>query len=363
MQLTPLNDLHVELGANLVDFAGWEMPILYDSIINEHRFTRQHATLFDVSHMGRLFLSGPDAEALLERLNTRPIADMKIGQCRYSHVCREDGGILDDVIVSRLHERWLVVCNASNRDKIVGWIRKHSEGRQVTLDDQTLTTAMIAIQGPDTLALAKDYLTMIDLAGIKRYHCLEGSYLGINYICARTGYTGEDGYELILPAAAGRMLAGSILNAKGALEGRIKPAGLGSRDTLRLEAGMPLYGHELSESVDSLTAGQAWAVDLNKDFIGAPVLRQLQEHGMARQLVGLHIEGKRIARQDTPVEKDGGKIGVVTSGTLSPTLDMVIAMAYVDKQFAAIDTPLQVNLRGQPIAAQVVRLPFYKRSK
>lgn len=362
MNRTALFDLHVAAGGRMVDFAGWEMPLQYSGIIDEHLATRQSCTMFDVSHMGRLYLSGPDAEALLERLCTRPIASMKVGQCRYSHVCREDGGILDDVIVSRFDQRWLVVCNASNREKIVQWLRDHAAGQCVDIVDDTRQTVMVAIQGPEVMEIAEELLP-VDVADIRRYHFKSGKYMGIDYVCSRTGYTGEDGFELILPRAAGKMVASAVLTEEGAAFGRIKPAGLGARDTLRLEAGMPLYGHELSESVNSISAGQSWCVDLNKEFIGGSALRKIQADGPARVLVGLELAGKRIARQGALIELDGAPVGIVTSGTFSPSLEKVIAMAFVDQAAAKLGIQLQANIRASRAKATVVPLPFYTRGK
>lgn len=362
MNETPLHDLHVQLGARLVDFAGWHMPLVYTGIIEEHHLTRTSCTLFDVSHMGRLYLKGPDAGALLEKVCTRRMQDMVPGQCRYSHVCRPDGGILDDVIVSRLPDHWLMVCNASNRAKIVAWLNEHAGGLNLTLDDQTLQTAMIAVQGPRTFSLAEDLLPF-DPSELKRYHLRMGKYLGIDFICSRTGYTGEDGFEIILPAAAGKMLATNLLDPEGVATGQIKPAGLGARDTLRLEAAMPLYGHELSEEVDSITAGQGWCVNLDKDFIGADSLRAVKQAGPQRALVGLELTGKKIARQDAPLLHQGQTVGVVTSGTSSPTLQKVIAMGFVRSDLAAPGTEIEADVRGARVPARVVPLPFYKRPK
>ncbi|MHC4609098.1 MAG: glycine cleavage system aminomethyltransferase GcvT [Planctomycetota bacterium] len=363
MHLSPLHDLHVEFGAKLVEFAGWSMPLLYTGIIEEHQHTRNRCSVFDVSHMGRLRIGGPDAEALLQWTCTRNLGGMDDGQCRYSHVCKEDGGILDDVIVSRYAAQdWLVVCNGVNREKILAWLVQHAEGRQARVTDQTFETAMVAVQGPDTRALVRGLLP-IDLSGLKRYRCLTGSIMGFSYAILRSGYTGEDGYEAIVPAGAIRMLIPPLLGTSSQPREDIKPAGLGARDTLRLEAGMPLYGHELSEEIDPLSAGQAWCVDLSKDFIGADAVRGLDEQGLKVKLVGLEIEGRRIARQHTAVLCGGEQVGQVTSGTRSPTLGKSIAMASVASQVAAEGTKLQVNLGAKRVAATVVKLPFYSRQK
>lgn len=362
MNRTCLYDLHIRLGAKMVEFGGWEMPLMYTGIIEEHLATRSDCTMFDISHMGRVYVSGGEATNFLENLCTRRIGDMQAGQARYSHMCRPDGGILDDLIVSRLDaERYLVVCNASNREKICNWLRQHAAGRNVQIDDQTISTAMIAVQGPATLALADEVLPFA-VSDIKRYRFRTGKYMGVDYICSRTGYTGEDGFEIIVSRAAGKLLAENIVDSDSSVRGRVRPAGLGARDTLRLEAAMPLYGHELTEEVDSISAGQGWCVNLDKDFIGRSALQQVQEQGPRRKLVGLEVEGKRIARQDAPLHKDGRPVGVVTSGTLSPTLQKVIALGYVDAECSATGTELEANIRDKMTKARVAPPPFYKRS-
>ena len=360
---TALNDFHARMGAKLVDFAGWNMPLSYKSIIEEHNATRNNCTMFDVSHMGRVYVAGPDACTLLDLLCTRHIATMEIGQSRYSHMCKENGGILDDLIVSRFKdERFLVVCNASNREKIVTWITQHADNKSVEIDDQTRSTAMLAVQGPASVDIA-DELLPADILKLKRYRFKIGRYMGVEYVCSRTGYTGEDGFEFILSNASGKLLADALVDPHGPVQGRITLAGLGARDTLRLEAGMPLYGHELHEDVDSITAGQGWCVNLEKEFIGRDAMARVQDQGPKRMLVGLEIEGKRIARQDATIEQNGRTVGAVTSGTTSPTLRKVIAMGFVDAGLSEPGTDLRVDIRGVKTAARVVPLPFFKKPK
>lgn len=362
MLQTPLNEFHRSHNARLVDFAGWEMPVVYTSIIEEHHWTRRHAALFDVSHMGRVEFRGPDATALLERLCTRPIGSMKPGQCRYGHVCREDGGILDDVIVSRYDDHFLIVVNASNREKLLAWFEQQRPGFNVEITDQTFATAMIAIQGPEAIA-ALESVVPVPLGDLKRYHFRQVQQFGVAVSIFRSGYTGEDGLEIIAPAALVPATLEGVLS-KCAQNGRpIKPAGLGARDTLRLEAAMPLYGHELTEEWDSLTAGQAWCVDLTKDFIGAAALRRLKDAGLERQIVGLEVDGKRIARQGAVIFRADREAGVVTSGTQSPTLGKVIAMALLDAALTPPGTRVEIDLRGTRTPATVVPIPFYKRAK
>jgi len=359
---TPLHDTHIEFGGRMVDFAGWEMPVQYVGVTAEHVYTRTACSVFDVSHMGRLRLTGADCEAFLNWICTRNLTDAEVGRSYYTHVCKEDGGILDDVIVSRFEHDWLIVCNAANREKIVAWLNGHREGKAVEMVDETLATAMVALQGPKTLEIAQD-LVDEDLASIKRYRCKAFNILGMPITVFRSGYTGEDGYEVVVPAGLTQMLLPRLLGTKDSPHPVIKPAGLAARDTLRLEAGMPLYGQELSEDWDSLTGGQSWCVDLSKDFIGAEAMRKLQERGLPRTLVGLELEGRRIARHHFAVQHDGKEIGQVTSGTLSPTLGKSIAMALVASEHSAEGTGLEVVAGSKRLAARIVKLPFYKRPK
>ncbi len=362
VQRTPLYDAHVSMGGRMVDFAGWDLPICFTSINEEHAHTRTACSVFDVSHMGRLTLTGKDCQSFLNRLCTRNLDQAEVGRSYYSHICREDGGILDDVIVSRFEKRWGIVCNASNREKIVAWIDKQSRGMDVSLKDQTTSTAMIAMQGPKTLELA-NAITGKDLSSLKRYRCTEYTYLIMKVSVYRCGYTGEDGFEVVVPASAIKMMLPKLFGSKGSPNPLIKPAGLGARDTLRIEAAMPLYGHELSEDWDSLTAGQSWCVDLEKDFVGADAMRKVRDEGLPRQLVGLELDGRRIARQHYRVFAGGKEVGEVTSGTLSPTLGKSIAMAFIKSDVAEVGTTLEVEMGSKRTGATVVKLPFYKRPK
>jgi len=359
---TPLYDIHVAMGARMVGFAGWEMPVQFAGIVEEHHHTRTAFSVFDVSHMGRLRIIGDKAEPFLNYICTRNLAGAEVGRSYYSHICREDGGILDDVIVSRFQTHWGIICNASNRDKIVAWLGKHTEGRGLQILDETTATAMVACQGPKTLDIAKE-LTGNDLTTLKRYHFTVRDFGPLQIVIYRSGYTGEDGFEVVLPAALVSFLVPKLFGTKEQPHPIIKPAGLGARDTLRIEAAMPLYGHELSEEVDSLTAGQAWCVDLNKDFIGAAPMRQLHAAGLPRKLVGLELDGRRIARQHSSVYGDGRAVGEVTSGTLSPTLNKSIAIAFVAADSASDGAALEVEISGKRVPARVVKMPFYKRPR
>jgi len=359
---TPLHQTHLDMGARMVEFAGWSLPISFAGIIEEHHHTRHACSVFDVSHMGRLTVTGSDSERFLNRICTRNLANAEINRSYYSHVCREDGGILDDVIVSRFEQHWGVVCNGSNREKIVSWMKRHSDGLNVRLTDSTTATAMLAIQGPKTMDVARQ-VSGQDLSNLKRYRLTTFEFLGMTIAVYRSGYTGEDGVEVVIPAGAVGLLTPNLLGTKDAPHPVVRPAGLGARDTLRIEAAMPLYGHELTEEVDSLTAGQGWCVDLSQDFIGAQAMRERQERGLPRRLVGMELEGRRIARQHFKVFHRGAEVGEVTSGTLSPTLDKSIAMAFVASAHADEGTTLGISMGGKQVAATVVPLPFYKRPK
>lgn len=362
LKRTPLYDFHLAAGAKMVDFAGWEMPLLYRGIVEEHEQTRNSGSIFDVSHMGRLYFTGPDAAKFLDYVCTRKLSDQQVGQSRYSLVCNESGGALDDVIVSRDTKNWLMVCNASNREKLLGHFQavRREKNFDFDLADHTEATAMVAIQGPKVMERIAE---VIDARSLKRYQFMTVNVLLFKVTVFRSGYTGEDGVEIILPAKmagmAMKMLGGRLEKPDATL----KPAGLGCRDTLRMEAGMPLYGHELDEKTDPLSAGLGWAVDLTKDFIGVAALREIHSRGLARKLVGLELEGKRIARQSTPIKLGEDTIGQVTSGTFSPTLNRSLAMAYVDVQHSAEGTRLMADLKGTAIPATIVKLPFYRRNK
>lgn len=363
LKRTPFYDFHVNAGARLVDYTGWEMPLLYRGIVEEHEQTRNSGSIFDVSHMGRLHFTGKDAAAFLNRVVTRNLGDQKVGQSRYSLVCNESGGTMDDVIVSRDEKHWLMVCNASNRQKLVDYFNQtiKSGGLDVTMADQTESTAMVALQGPKVIDKVSGVLP-VDIKALKRYHFESTSVMLIKLTVFRSGYTGEDGVEVILPAKVASMAMKMMAGATDRPDASIKPAGLGARDTLRLEAGMPLYGHELGETIDPLSAGLGWAVDLSKDFVGAEALRAITKSGPKRKLVGLELEGRRIARQDTPILNDKNEaVGVATSGTFGPTVQKSIAMALVDSAYTPEGTMLQADLKGTPIPAKVVKLPFYKR--
>lgn len=362
---TPLHDWHASHGGRLVDFAGWSMPVQYASIVTEHNATRTAVGLFDVSHMGRIRFEGPAAESFLDRIVSRRVAGMQPGQIRYALVTNEAGGILDDVLVYHLlHSRganyYELVVNASNRTKIVDWLHAHRGGAEVEIHDTTTETAMIAVQGPRAIEIVRP-LSSVDPSSLGYYHGTESEIAGAGGLLSRTGYTGEDGCELIVPAEAALSLWEALDAAAQAVGGTA--AGLGARDTLRLEAGMPLYGHELGEDVDPFQAGLGYAVNLkDRTFPGRDVLSKLKSDATRPVRVAWELGGKRVPREGYSVLMGGETIGRVTSGTFSPTLSKPIAMGYVSPSHAAIGTEVIVDIRGSLESARTVELPFYKRT-
>ncbi len=356
-QRTPLYDWHVKAGARMVEFGGWDMPIQYTTIMDEHATVRTGVGLFDISHMGRLSFGGTDALDLIQHVYTNNAATMKDFQVRYGLVCNEAGGIRDDVLVYRWPYGYAMVVNASNRPKIVDWLQTHKGARQVEIQDQTPTTAMIAVQGPKAVALCQG-LFAYNVEELSYYFAMPTQYQGKPCVVSRTGYTGEDGVEAIVSAGQAVTLWEELVR-RGA-----QPCGLGARDTLRLEAAMPLYGHELGEESDPLQAGLGWAVKFDKgDFIGKAALLKRREDKTLPVRVGLELEGKRIAREGAAVHHEGVAVGTVTSGTFAPTLNKALAMAYVAPARAAVGTALQVDVRGKAEVARVVPLPFYRRPR
>jgi len=378
---TPLAAWHASHGGRLVDFAGWTMPVQYGSIVEEHLATRRAAGLFDVSHMGRLAVAGPAAIDWLDSLLTRRVADLAPGQVRYTLVTSDEGPtgltILDDALVAREADaadgspRLNLVVNASNRDRVVAWLTGRLPAAGVSLADQTLATAMLAVQGPRAVAIVASLCPPADAARIeslKNYRATTAAVAGRPAAVSRTGYTGEDGLELVVAAADAVAVWEAIL-AAAAPHGGV-PCGLGARDTLRLEAGMPLYGHELAATSDPFALGLGFAVNLAaadgspREFPGAAALRGIQALPAGRVRVGLVCEGKRAAREGSLVTRPGAPaavVGTVTSGSYCPTLGTAAAMALVDGDLAAEGTPLDVLVRGAVEPARVAPLPFYRR--
>jgi aminomethyltransferase len=358
---TPLFPWHQAHGGRLVEFGGWSMPVQYKTIVEEHRAVRRSVGLFDISHMGRLTFVGTDALPWLERVTTNHVARLKPDQIQYSLMANEHGGVIDDVLVYRLPVGYALVCNASNRTRVLAQLERQRQGADATLTDRTPDTAMIAVQGPDALETLQP-LFNAPLAPLPYYHAALGRLLGtVDAVVSRTGYTGEDGFELMVGAPAATRVWDALLES-GRDRG-ILPCGLGARDTLRFEAAMPLYGHELSDEINPYAAGVGWAVKPGKgEFVGREALRGFKDHpGKVR--VGLRLGGRRIARQGSPVLRDGREIGVVTSGTFAPTLDQSLAMALIDPEAGAPGTALSVEVRGHREAAAVVTLPFYRRER
>lgn len=374
MLKTPLNRFHHDHGGHMVDFAGWEMPIRYSGIVEEHNQVRTSGGLFDVSHMGRVDVTGRHARRLLERLVTRRIHDMEPGQCRYGLVCNERGGVKDDVIVMRRDDDdFLVVVNASNRAKLLEHFEQVKAAGEFNakINDRTDKTAMVAVQGPKVMDFIGKFSS--EIPTLKRYRFTTKNLLVMKIVVSRTGYTGEDGVEVILPAGSVEMAMKLLfrdvdLKAPDAI---IKPAGLGARDTLRLEAGMPLYGNELGEDVSALASGLDFAIHLDKgddegveSFIGAEALKaQRDAGGPPRVLVGLKVEGKRTPRAHMAVKQGDALVGEVTSGCSSPTLGYPIAMAYVDRERSEVGSVVQIDTERAVLDAQIVPLPFYKAPK
>lgn len=374
LKKTPLHQWHVDHGGKMVDFEGWSLPMSFSGITDEHNQVRKSGGVFDVSHMGRLKFKGRHARKLLERACSRRISDMQVGQCRYSLLLNDKGGIRDDVLVYRLgDDEFMMVVNASNRQKIKDHLAslQEADDLKVKTEDQTESTAMIAIQGPNVMELASKVSS--EVPTLKRYRFVTKNLVVIKLMVSRTGYTGENGVEVILPAGATGMalkLMMKDLDANQA-DALIKPAGLGARDTLRLEAGMPLYGHELTEETNALSTGLGFAISMDKDehengeeFVGQAALKAtLAEGGPKEALVGLEIDSPRTARQGMDIMSDGASVGLVTSGCKSPTLGKSIAMAYVTQAHKEPGTNLTIVSGKNELPATVVPLPFYKAPK
>jgi aminomethyltransferase len=358
---SPLTEIHRELGARLIEFGGWLMPVQYSSIIEEHRVVRERVGLFDLSHMGELHVDGPDAgAALAAALVTNP-PSLAVGRAHYSMICMPDGGIIDDLIVYRLEESgFLVVANAGNAATVSDTLAERFQRNKAVLDDRSLATGLLAIQGPQSADVLGP-LTDVDLGALRYYAVAEGAVAGVPALVARTGYTGEDGFEIFIDTGRTAELWAILLAVVRSAGGL--PVGLGARDTLRLEAGMPLYGNELDLRTNPYEAGLGRVVKLDKpaDFVGRTALEKVARDGPARKLVGLTVEGRGIARHGHPVWVGERRTGVVTSGTQSPTLGVPIAMAYVAPGDAEPGTVVDVEIRGARVPARVVALPFYRR--
>ncbi|MBI5379691.1 MAG: glycine cleavage system aminomethyltransferase GcvT [Nitrospirae bacterium] len=372
---TPLYEEHVALGAKITVFYGWEMPLQYTRVAEEHLAVRRAAGLFDVSHMGEILFTGPRAASFLERMTTNWVEALGVGQAQYTLLCREDGGILDDTVLYRPDRETFLLCvNAANTEKIFRWCLKHRAGDE-EVRDATPETALLALQGPRSTAVLES-ATSMTWEGLKLHQVRKAPCFGVEVLVARTGYTGERGYEIFLPTAAA-VSAWRGLLAAGAPYG-LKPVGLGARDALRLEMGYPLYGHELSEEITPLEAGLEQFLDLHKAFIGRDAILQLQQQGIPRKIAGFEMIHQGVPREgyavyslgsppppdSSPIQsREGGtRIGRVTSGGMSPSLKKGIGMALVEAAFARPETEIWIDIRGKMHRAKIVERPFYKKA-
>lgn len=359
MKKTALYETHVKLGAKMVPFAGYEMPVSYSGIKAEHQAVRQALGMFDVSHMGEFLVKGPDALKLIQYITSNDAAKLSPGKVQYSCFPNGRGGIVDDLLVYCLsEEKYLLVVNASNIEKDWNWIQKHNEW-QVELEDMSDNLSLLAVQGPKAVA-ALQALTDVKLADIPYYHFVQGTFAGVeDVIISATGYTGSGGFELYLPNSAASKVWDKIM-AAGAPYG-ILPAGLGCRDTLRLEMGFCLYGNDINDTTSPLEAGLGWITKFTKEFIDSDYLQQQKAAGLKRKLVAFEMVDRGIARQHYPIKNEAGELlGEVTSGSESPSTGKFIGLGYVDAAYAAPGTSIRIEIREKLLEARVVKLPFYQ---
>jgi aminomethyltransferase len=361
LRATPLNSVHRALGAKMVDFGGWDMPVQYSGIIEEHNAVRRAAGLFDVSHMGEIEIRGPEAGRLTDFVTTNAVGKLKIGQAHYSGLLYDHGGFVDDILVHKVaHDHYFLCVNASNQDKDFEHIAAQNRF-DCAVENNGERYAQLAIQGPRGRAILQT-LTPVDLSAIKYYWFTDGKVCGTQARIAHTGYTGEDGFEIYIPPSEAPRIWNEVLRAGG--EFGIKPAGLGARNTLRLEAKMALYGHEIDASISPLEADLGWIVKLDKgDFVGREALLKQKEAGLKRTLIGFEMRGRGIARDGYEVYLDGAPAGWVTSGSPSPTLNKNIGLCYLPIAQAQTGKTIQIMIRNQPVDAVTVETPFYKRAK
>jgi len=360
---TSLYEEHIKLGAKIVMFAGFDMPIQYSGVIDEHNAVRQHAGLFDVSHMGEFEFLGRDALPFLDYLTANDVTKLTEGKAQYSLLCNEQGGIVDDILVYKINDNhFMMVVNAANIEKDFKWVSKHQPRQaKVEVNNISDSVSLLALQGPNALAILQP-LTEEPLAEIKTFHFVIETLAGQeNCILARTGYTGEDGFEIFCKSKEAPAIWQALLK-EGAPHG-LKPVGLGARDTLRLEARLSLYGHEINDTTNPLEAGLSWVVKLDKgNFIGKEAIQKVKTNGLKRKIVGFKMIDKGIAREGFPIlSLDNERVGVVTSATFSPTLNQAIGLGYVPTDLSEIETKLNVDIRGKLKLAEVVATPFYKR--
>ncbi len=361
LKQTPLNAEHRRLGARMVDFGGWDMPVQYSGVLDEHKTVRTTVGLFDVSHMGELMLSGRGANDFLQRMVTNDISKIEIGQAQYSAMCNSSGCVIDDIIIYRRGlDSFLICVNASNIEKDEHWLRSHLPASGVVLENESESYAQIAVQGPKSRDLVQQFID-INISNLKYYWFAEGKVLGQPSIIARTGYTGELGYELYVPAESSPKIWAALVEAAQRLGG--KPCGLGARDTLRLEMGYLLYGNDMDETTTALECGLGWVTKLSKgDFIGSQVLVEQKQQGAKKTMVGIQMVDKAIARHGYKIfsaREGGDEIGIVSSGTVAPSLNQNIAMGYVRSDLAKIGQTIYVEIRGDRKAAAICKKPFY----
>jgi aminomethyltransferase len=357
---TPFHAIHRQLGAKIVEFAGFEMPIQYRGIIEEHRTVRSAVGVFDVSHMGEFEVWGKDAGGFVQRTTVNDVAKLFEGRVQYSAMCYDSGGIVDDLLVFDLGDHYLLVVNAASIQKDFSWLEEHRLG-EVDLRNVSDDVALLAVQGPKSLATLQK-LTSIDLSSIPYYHFQKDRLAEVNMIISRTGYTGELGFELFIPAnvSSCEKVWNAIIDA--GKEFGIQPVGLGARDTLRLEMGYCLYGNDIDQTTNPLEAGLGWITKLDKgDFIGRSALVQAKIEGLKRKLVGFTVDEKTFPRHGYDIRSDGSKIGRVTSGTFSPSLEKGIGMGYVQIQYSSVGSIVDVAVRTKDVRASIVKLPFLQR--
>jgi aminomethyltransferase len=361
MRRTALYQKHVDLGGRIVDFAGWALPVQYPTgPTQEHLSVRTAAGLFDIDHMGQFELSGPDADDWLRRIQTADLSDVDDWGATYSLITYADGTIVDDVFLYRLPNRWLIVVNAANREKDMAWLQAHTAGFDIQLSDISDSTYMLALQGPASEAILQK-VTDADLSELRARTAVEADVSGVATLIGRTGYTGEDGFELYFPADSAEIVWDALLEA-GEADGLL-PCGLGARDSLRFEAGLALYGHEIDQTTNPIEARLAWVVDLDHDFIGHEALLKASLEGPSRHLVGLEMAERGVPREGYSIAYEGEPVGYVTSGMRSPTLERFLAMGYVDTAHSAIGSEVDIIIRGEPRRASIVKRPFYRRQK
>ena len=364
MKKTPLYDRHLALGGKIIDFGGWAMPVQYSNVIEEHQATRMKAGLFDICHMGEFEVNGPQAFDLLQWVLSRNLEGQDIGQIKLGVMTNEHGGIIDDVTVYRLgRENYLVVTNAGTKDKDFSWIETQRKAKglsDVQVADISDQTGKIDIQGPLSQAILQN-ITAADLVPLHYYHAINTKVMNIPALVSRSGYTGEDGFEIYADSQNIGEIWDKLLEI--GKDFGLKPAGLGARDTLRLEAGMMLYGNDMDEMVTPLEVVYGWLTNLEKDFAGSAALRKLKENGLTRKLVGFEMMERGIARHGYKVFNDGGEIGVVTSGTFTPTLQKAVGLAFVPISYNKPGTEIFIQIRDHLAKARIVGLPFYKRKK